>query len=158
MEGTTPMAPPANGGSRSKANEHLAQAAEQQGFLAQFAPMFRRLKQIDDRMTELDAERKGLVQETDELTEQLSTVMDDNLVSRITFEGTTFFRRNDKYPKVKDQDELFKWLHEIDRGDMIKPVVNAQTLRSLVLELDREHQEFPPCLEVFEKKRVQMRA
>lgn len=154
---TTVTARPGNGGSLSKLNEDLAAASQAQGFLAQYADKFRRLKVISERRDELAAEDKGLIQESDLLTEELSTVMDDNLVSRITFEGTTYYRKTDKYPRVKDQDALIAWLHSIDRGDMIKPTVNAQTLRSLVIERDRENQDLPDCLEVFHKKRVNMK-
>ncbi len=79
------------------------------------------------------------------------------MVSRITVAGTTFFRRTDNYPRVKDQEGLFRWLNEIDRGDMVKPTVNSQSLRSLMIERLKENQPMPDCVEVFSKNRVATR-
>lgn len=126
-------------------------------FLAEFKPKFARLKQLDKELDELDKKQKELEQAREEVVEELSTGMDDQGVSRVTIDGVTFYRKNDAYPRVKDQDAMFRWLEDLGRGDIIKPAVNAQTLRSLVLELRRENQEMPECIELFIKKRVQTR-
>lgn len=131
---------------------------ESGGSLSEMNDKFLRLKEIDDTIDDLEAKKKTLEQERAELEEKLVAAMDDTLTSRITVAGTTFFRRIDSYPKMKDQEEGFKWLQSIERGDLIKPTVNAQSLRSLVLELQKDNVEIPACIEVFKKNRVQTRS
>ncbi|QGH73041.1 MAG: hypothetical protein [Siphoviridae sp. ctCJE6] len=52
------------------------------------------------------------------------------------------------------QDELFRWLEENGRGDVIKPVVHAGTLSSLVRELIKDGKENPPGTTYYLQKRL----
>lgn len=128
------------------------------GFLAEYKAKFERLHTLNERYDQLESQQTELEQEINTLTEELVTVMDDEGVPRITIGNTTFYRKNDKYPRVKDPDAMFRWLNDIGRGDMIKPTVNQQSLRSLCNERDRENQEVPDCIELFVKKRVGTRS
>ena len=119
---------------------------------------FLRLKEIDDEVDQLKARETTLTQERAEIEEALVKAMDDATCPRIVLAGTTFYRRTDQYPKVKDQDGLVRWLSEIDRSDMVKPTVNAASLRSLVIERGKQNEALPHCLELFQKARVQTRA
>lgn len=125
--------------------------------LSEHQELFLGLKEVQEEIDRLEMQLKAKEQRRAELEEQLVAIMDAEMMSRVTIAGTTFFRRTDTYPRVKDQDGLFQWLRDIDRSDMVKPTVNAQSLRSLMLERLKENQPLPDCIEVFAKNRVATR-
>ena len=133
---------------------------ENGGFLAEHRPVFMELRTTEAELDRLDALVTAAKQLRAKLEEQLVKAMDDAMVNRITIDGTTFFRRTDSYPKVKEgeQEALFRWLQEEGRGDMIKPTVNAQSLRSLVIERSKDNLPLPDCLDVHQISRVQTRS
>ncbi len=86
----------------------MEQPEQTGGFLDNYKPVFLELNAVDEESDDLEAKLKALKQRRSELEEKLITAMDDAGVPRITIMGTTFFRRDDAYPKVKDQEGLFK--------------------------------------------------
>jgi hypothetical protein len=127
------------------------------GILSESHALFITLKQCDDEMAELETKLKLLKTKRDETEKELVTLMDDSLVSRLTVGDCTFYRRTDRYPRPQSQEDLFTWLNQIGRGDMIKPGVNSQSLRSLCLELLRENQPVPEHIQMFDVNRVQIK-
>ncbi len=132
----------------------MEQPEQTGGFLDNYKPVFLELNAVDEESDDLEAKLKALKQRRSELEEKLVLAMDDAGVPRLTIMGTTFFRRNDQYPKVKDQEGLFQFLQAEGRSDLIKPNVNAQSLRSFMLERSRENLEVPECVEMFTTPRV----
>lgn len=128
------------------------------GFMESFKPVFVELRAIEEELDRLEVATKVAKQRRAELEEILIPAMDNAECPRIVIAGMTFFRRNDAYPRVKDQDGLFKYLQEEGRADLIKPTVNAQSLRSLMLERMRENQPVPECVEMLTTPRVGTRS
>lgn len=126
-------------------------------FQDEYGEKLSRLVEIKKRKDELKKETRMITQEEDELTEVVRTAMDEDLLSKFTFAGHTFFARNDNYPRVLEPDALHEFLRTEGRTDMIKETVNLQTLRSFIRERDEDNLELPDGVELFTKKRIGIR-
>lgn len=68
----------------------------------------------------------------------------------------TFYRRDDMYASVCDQDALFDWLQTNGHEGIIKQTVNTRTLMALFKELAEDSGDMtpPPGTTVTIKKRI----
>lgn len=136
----------------------MPETNESGGFLSDEAKqLFLEFKEVEDELDKIAPRVASLKQRREELEEKLVLLMDDAVCPRVVIGGVTFFRRTDRFPRVKDQDGLIRWLAELDRSDLVKPTVNSKSLQSLCIERLDQNQELPECVEMFTRARVQTR-
>lgn len=80
---------------------------------------------------------------------KIPDLMDALLITTTTFAGIGRLQKaSDIYAKTKDKDASFQYLRDTGYEDMIKPTVNASTLKALLRRLLKEGVDIPGCYEV----------
>lgn len=80
---------------------------------------------------------------------KIPDLMDALTVTTIKFEGIGRLQKvADIYAKTKDKGASFQYLRDTGYEDMIKPTVNASTLKALLRRLLKEGVDIPDCYEV----------
>ena len=127
------------------------------------------LEQLTQVVDNLEAELKELKTRRDLLAKELIPDMMKRLglaseTGKGSFtlsSGAKVSLRNDMFAgcKKEDEDSLFQWLRDNGLGDIIKPVVNHQTLKATCREQLENGRAVPPMVNVYhETKAVLTRA
>lgn len=80
---------------------------------------------------------------------KIPDLMDALLITTTTFAGIGRLQKaSDIYAKTKDKEASFQYLRDTGYEDMIKPTVNASTLKALLRRLLKDGTEIPECYDV----------
>lgn len=102
------------------------------------------MKKFDTLKKELTYTLKGTVDRIEALSERMLEILDERQIKLVKFEGLgTFFIKGDAFPKIENEEALFKWLKDNGHGAIIKTGVAAQTLRAFCNSLQSEGQALP---------------
>jgi len=110
--------------------------------LLQLAKEQQRLK---GAIAELKAEESRLQKEFDHLRKHRIPEMMENMgIQNVKLEGVgRVSLRGEIYASIVDKDLAYSWLQEHGHGDLIKPTVNASTLKAFLKEQMREGEVLP---------------
>jgi len=118
-----------------------------------------KLRQLLEEKKELEEATKNINTEIDRLQGQFVEAM--QILKLKNFEISDigkFFLHSSLYSKVVNKEILFEDLRAKDAGDLIREVVNPQTLRAYVREQLENSNTIPAGVEVFTKTVVHMRS
>ncbi|WP_308415401.1 gp33 family protein [Sporanaerobium hydrogeniformans] len=123
-----------------------------------------KLKNLKDRKAELEEITKEVSAEIESAEQELLSIMTEDEIPKFVHAGTSFSMTNKVFASARadKKDELFEALRENGLGDLIKEQVNAQSLRSAVIEqMEDNDDELPKWLDglvnVFEKPVINLR-
>jgi hypothetical protein len=122
--------------------------------------LVRKLKEAKDRLDKSEAECKDAQKAFDEIETQLIEVMvakDETSTSRYEGLGHVTMHTPRLYSSVlvNNQDELFKYLRSIGRGDLIKEQVHSGTLSTFIGECFDKGIVLPKFIGYYWKEKVQ---
>ncbi len=118
----------------------------------------KQLKQLTDKKKELKVEQVVITEKIGTLQEKFVTAMELYKLQNFKIKGLgLFFIYSSIFPKVIDQDKLFKNLKEKGAEDLIKQTVFASTLRAYVNECIENANEVPEGLDISTKTEVRIR-
>lgn len=103
---------------------------------AQIFEMADRLKTLQEKKKELEAEAKAIGAEIDELDLALSDAMADAELDRFSRNGSTFYLKSRLFasPAAGRKDEMMQALKDNGCGSLVTETVNANTLASFIKE------------------------
>lgn len=103
---------------------------------AQIFEMADRLKTLQEKKKELEAEAKAIGTEIDELDLALSDAMADAELDRFSRNGSTFYLKSRLFasPAAGRKDEMMQALKDNGYGSLVTETVNANTLASFIKE------------------------
>jgi hypothetical protein len=103
---------------------------------AQIFEMADRLKTLQEKKKELEAEAKAIGAEIDELDLALSDAMADAELDRFSRNGSTFYLKSRLFasPAAGRKDEMMQALKDNGYGSLVTETVNANTLASFIKE------------------------
>ena len=103
---------------------------------AQIFEMADRLKTLQEKKKELEAEAKAIGAEIEELDLALSDAMADAELDRFSRNGSTFYLKSRLFasPAAGRKDEMMQALKENGYGSLVTETVNANTLASFIKE------------------------
>ena len=123
-----------------------------------------KLKALKDKKVELEAMTKETNQEIEKAEQELLEIMTEDEMPKFVHMGTSFSISNKIFASAKadKKEELMQALKDNDYGDLVKEQVNAQSLRSAVIEMMEENDEEVPewiadLVNVYEKPVINMR-
>lgn len=123
-----------------------------------------KLKALKDKKVELEAMTKETNQEIEKAEQELLEIMTEDEMPKFVHMGTSFSMSNKIFASAKadKKEELMQALKDNDYGDLVKEQVNAQSLRSAVIEMMEENDEEVPewiadLVNVYEKPVINMR-
>ena len=123
-----------------------------------------KLKALKDKKVELEAMTKENNQEIEKAEQELLEIMTEDEMPKFVHMGTSFSMSNKIFASAKadKKEELMQALKDNDYGDLVKEQVNAQSLRSAVIEMMKENDEEVPewiadLVNVYEKPVINMR-
>ena len=95
-----------------------------------------RLKTLQERKKDLEAQTKALVAEIAELDEQLSDAMTEAELDRFSRNGSTFYLKSRLFasPAAGRKDEMMQALKANGYASLVVETVNANTLASFIKE------------------------
>lgn len=103
---------------------------------AQIFEMADRLKTLQEKKKELEAEAKAIGAEIEELDLALSDAMADAELDRFSRNGSTFYLKSRLFasPAAGRKDEMMQALKDNGYGSLVTETVNANTLASFIKE------------------------
>ena len=103
---------------------------------AQIFEMADRLKTLQEKKKELEAEAKAIGAEIDELDLALSDAMADAELDRFSRNGSTFYLKSRLFasPAAGRKNEMMQALKDNGYGSLVTETVNANTLASFIKE------------------------
>lgn len=103
---------------------------------AQIFEMADRLKTLQEKKKELEAEAKAIGAEIDGLDLALSDAMADAELDRFSRNGSTFYLKSRLFasPAAGRKDEMMQALKDNGYGSLVTETVNANTLASFIKE------------------------
>lgn len=118
-----------------------------------------KLMALKEDMSVHDNKVKELRKEYDALEVQLIEYMNERDMRRTaTFDGIghATLERPRLYASVTEENksEVFKWLHGIGRGDLIRETVHPSTLSTFVREMQENGKEVSDKISVFLKTKI----
>ena len=123
-----------------------------------------KLKALKDKKVELEAMTKENNQEIEKAEQELLEIMTEDEMPKFVHMGTSFSMSNKIFASAKadKKEELMQALKDNNYGDLVKEQVNAQSLRSAVIEMMEENDEEVPewiadLVNVYEKPVINMR-
>lgn len=118
----------------------------------------KQLKSLTDKKKELKAEQTVVTEKIGTLQEKFVEAMELYKLQNFKVAGLgLFFIHASIFPKVIDQEKLFKNLKEKGAEDLIKETVFASTLRAYVNECIENSNEIPEGLDISTKTEVRIR-
>ncbi len=131
---------------------------------SQIFKMADRLKDMQERKKELDAETKALSADIDTLNLLLSDAMTEAELDRFSRNGSTFYLKSRIFasPAAGRKEEMMEALKKNGYGTLVVETVNAQTLSSFIKEQREANDGNDPewlngIVSVFEKVSVGIR-
>lgn len=102
----------------------------------QIFEMADKLKTLQEKKKDLEAQTKVLSAEIAQLDEQLSDAMTEAELDRFSRNGSTFYLKSRLFasPVAGRKDEMMKALKENGYGSLVTETVNANTLSSFIKE------------------------
>ena len=104
------------------------------------------------------------IEEAQKAEQELLEIMTEDEMPKFVHMGTSFSMSNKIFASAKadKKEELMQALKDNDYGDLVKEQVNAQSLRSAVIEMMEENDEEVPqwiadLVNVYEKPVINMR-
>ena len=123
-----------------------------------------RLKTLQEKKKDLEAEAKAIGARIEELDLELSDAMADAELDRFSRNGATFYLKSRLFasPAAGRKEELFAALKENGYGSLVTETVNANTLASFCKEQLAAHEDELPAwlsdvVSTFEKVTVGVR-
>lgn len=100
---------------------------------------------IKEEIANLKAEESHLQKKFDHLRKHRIPEMMENMgIQNVKLEGVgRVSLRAEIYAGIVDKDLAYAWLEEHGHGDLIKPTVNASTLKAFLKEQMREGESLP---------------
>ncbi len=131
---------------------------------SQIFEMADKLKDMQERKKELDAETKALSADIDTLNLLLSDAMTEAELDRFSRNGSTFYLKSRIFasPAAGRKEEMMEALKKNGYGTLVVETVNAQTLSSFIKEQREANDGNDPewlngIVSVFEKVSVGIR-
>ncbi len=131
---------------------------------SQIFKMADKLKDMQERKKELDAETKALSADIDTLNLLLSDAMTEAELDRFSRNGSTFYLKSRIFasPAAGRKEEMMEALKKNGYGTLVVETVNAQTLSSFIKEQREANDGNDPewlngIVNVFEKVSVGIR-
>ena len=132
------------------------------------------LSESQGQLTALVEQMDALRKQKKELQEQIKDInaslenLELMLLTRMKEAGLQNFKTDKGLQAIIKKDlfvhvdktkegELFEWLQETGRGDVIKPTVHHQTLKAIIREALENAIPIPECVNIFEKERITLR-
>lgn len=116
------------------------------------------LKALLDKKEVLENQLSDLNKEIEEHQIKFVELMELHSIQRFSVNDVgTFYLSSDLFPRVLDRELLFQDLQARGAGDLIKPTVNAQTLKAYVKECLENKNEIPKGIETHSKTVVRIR-
>lgn len=108
------------------------------------------MKDLQVRMVGKKVEMAAIREPLDFLRlKKIPDLMDALLITTTTFAGIGRLQKaSDIYAKTVDKDASFQFLRDTGYEDMIKPAVNASSLKALLRRMLKEGIEIPECYKV----------
>lgn len=78
------------------------------------------------------------------LEERAYVLMESDQIQSINIDGSTFFRKTDRYISAKDKEAVFQWLRDHGLEEIIKPTVHSGTLTAEIKRLEGEGEVIDP--------------
>lgn len=101
--------------------------------------------ELRERKDKVAAELKDINGELDEVEKALVLSLEsENLQNFKDARYGTIYLREAVYARVEDEEKFFPWLEETGQADVIKKVVHAKTLSSMVKNMTLDGKELPP--------------
>lgn len=120
--------------------------------------MVKKLHEVREKKTILEHGVELVNKESDELQTKIVDLMESLGITHIDVDGVgNCFLTKTIYPKVVNEEVLFKYLRSHGASDIIKYSVHPQTLKAYVKEVMEVKNEVPLGLEIFPKTKVSIR-
>lgn len=112
----------------------------------QIFEMADRLKALQERKKDLEAQTKALGTEIAELDERLSDAMTESEIDRFSRNGSTFYLKIRLFasPVSGRKNDMIQALKENGYGSLVKETVNVNTLASFIKEQREATGEYVP--------------
>lgn len=127
--------------------------------------MNEQLIEFGKQLKQLTAKKKALKDEESKVTEAIDTLQEKFVEAMSLYklqnfkikELGQFYVHASIFPKVNDQEKLFKDLREKGAGDIIKETVFSSTLRAYTKECIENNNEIPKGIDIHTKTTVRVR-
>lgn len=117
-----------------------------------------RLKELLNKKKDLEAALSNLNSEIEDHQIKFVELMEMHSMQKFSINDVgTFYLSSDLFPRILDRELLFQDLKARGAGDLIKPTVNAQTLKAYVKECLESKNEIPKGIETHTKTMVRIR-
>jgi hypothetical protein len=103
----------------------------------------RRLVYLYDKIDEVDAERKKLNEEYDDLSWRIATYMDQSGCEGKKLDSRNFIPTKKVYSKVEDKAQLMEWAKATESYELVM-AINAAKVNSYTNECLESGNEVPP--------------